>query len=198
MPTTTVSMPDTVQAGEPFSIGGEFCSDGGDFTTSALIVGGTMVAQSQYSSGFGGCDALSIQAGDFDDRSLSDGFENDDRFESQGDKLVITQPGTYSWEVDDPNAIITGAIEVTQPPQPNLSITGCSTQGSVTVGTPASVSATVSNTGSADGAAAVGVFVDGSQVESMTKNITAGGQATYEFELTFQSPTEAQVSVELL
>lgn len=198
MPTTTVSMPDSVQAGEPFSIGGEFCSDDGQSTASLILVGGTIVTQKQYGSGFGGCDVFGISAGDFDDLSLSTGFESDERFESDGDKLVITEPGSYVWEVEDPNTIIQGVIEVTQPPQPNFSITDCSTQETVIVGNSATVSATVSNTGDAAGDATVAVFDRGSQVDSITKTVSAGGESTYEFGLTFPSPTEASVSVELV
>ena len=198
MPTTTVSMPDTVQAGEPFSIGGEFCSDEGESTASLILINGTIVTQAQFGSGFGGCSIFGIEAGDFADRSLSTGFESDDRFEAQGGKLVITEPGTYVWELEDPNTIEQGTIEVTQPPQPNFSITDCSTQETVIVGNSATVTATVSNTGDAAGDATVAVFDRGTQVDSITKNVPIGGESTYEFGLTFPSPTEASVSVELV
>ena len=191
-------MPDTVQAGEPFSIGGEFCSDEGESTASLILINGTIVTQAQFGSGFGGCSIFGIEAGDFADLPLSTGFESDDRFEAQGGKLVITEPGTYVWELEDPNTIEQGTIEVTQPPQPNFSITDCSTQETVIVGNSATVTATVSNTGDAAGDATVAVFDRGTQVDSITKNVPIGGESTYEFGLTFPSPTEASVSVELV
>jgi len=78
---------------------------------------------------------------------------------------------------------------------PDVSATAIGTDGTATVGEPATVEATLANDGHLDANQTVNLTVDGAVVDSRNVTVRAGETANVSFETTFDTPGNVRVSV---
>lgn len=198
MASSSWNPPSAAQVGETIDLAADLCSPGNTATDHEVRVGGTPIITLSVAAISSSEFCYDTDVGTFQSLDDQQQFNNDPSVEESGGDLVFTEPGTYTLTIDDYHLNESVEITVTEPPKPDFSITDCSTPNTAVVGETVTTTATLTNSGDADGTATVAVFVDGGEVERTSQPVSAGGQEPVGFELTFQSPTEASVSVELV
>jgi nucleotide-binding universal stress UspA family protein len=95
----------------------------------------------------------------------------------------------------DPEAIGQRLRDQVAAVAPDVSATAIGTDGTATVGEPATVEATLANDGHLDANQTVNLTVDGAVVDSRNVTVRAGETANVSFETTFDTPGNVRVSV---
>jgi hypothetical protein len=198
MATSSWNPPTTAQVGEQVDLDVTFVSPGNTATEHLVTVDGTPIIQNSVADIASDEIVLTPDVGFLPNLPDQQEFNSDSSVSELNGNLVFNEPGTYTLTIDDPQINESQTVSVTEPAEPNISIIDCSTPNSAVVGEAVTTTATLTNSGDADGTATVAVFVDGGEIERTSQPVAAGGQGTVGFELTFQSPTEASVSVELV
>ena len=198
MATSSWNPPATAQVGEPIDLNVSFVTPANTGTSHDVDLDGIPLISEQVSDFADEEFVLDRGVGRFHTQAEEDQFNASSLVDESNGNLIVNEPGTYTLTIDDFYLNESVEITVTQPPKPDFSITNCSTPNTAVVGEPVTTTATLTNSGDADGTATVAVFVDGGEIERTSQPVSAGAQEAVGFELTFQSPTEASVSVELV
>jgi len=172
----------------PATYYGEVTVDGGN-PGQALLVEAVVDGQVQDSittapnGSFGGPGAF--------DEKLEVGAEN-------GTEVVFrvegATAGTVEWTAGANREV---SLSIDAVPEPNfaVAIDSGATDDAVTAGDALTVTATVTNDGTADGTATVDLVVDGSTVDTTTVSPTAGAETTVRFEHSTEPDTDGSISV---
>lgn len=185
--TLDLTAPDTATVGEPIDFELEVCCDDPNGCRDAeffLSLGGQRIARAGASFTGSFCIPYTLA-----NEPASAPIDTSDG------ELVVTEPGTYTFSYRDGSQDIT----VEPAPEPSFSHDGCSIADStITEGGSTTVTATVSNTGNADGDATVAVSVAGSQVGQETQTVPAGDTRDYSFTVQINTTGDIPISTSLI